>query len=37
LGADLNIPGKHHQAKPLDWARQFDQPALINLFEPVTR
>ena len=37
LGADPNIPDKYHRATPLDWARYFDQPALVNLLEPVTQ
>jgi hypothetical protein len=37
LGADPNIPDKHHQSTPLGWARYFDQPALVNLLEPITR
>jgi hypothetical protein len=37
LGADPNIPDKHHRATPLDWARYFDRPALVNLLEPVTQ
>ena len=36
LGADPNIPDKHHQSKPLGWAWHFDQPALAELLEPLT-
>lgn len=37
LGADPDIPDKHYQSTPLGWARHFDQPALIDLLEPITR
>ena len=36
LGADPDIPDKHYQSTPLGWARYFDQPALVELLEPVT-
>ncbi len=36
LGADPNIPDKHYQSTPLDWARYFDQPGLAELLEPRT-
>ncbi|MGH3195426.1 MAG: ankyrin repeat domain-containing protein [Streptosporangiaceae bacterium] len=37
LGADPDIPDKHYQSTPLGWARYFDQPALVDLLESVTR
>ncbi|HEY3845287.1 MAG TPA: ankyrin repeat domain-containing protein, partial [Acidimicrobiales bacterium] len=37
LGADPNIPDKHYESTPLGWARYFDQPALADLLEQVTR
>jgi ankyrin repeat protein len=37
LGADPDIPDKHYQSTPLGWARYFDQPALADLLESVTR
>jgi hypothetical protein len=37
LGADPDILDKHHQSTPLGWARYFDQPAVADLLEPVTR
>ena len=36
LGADPNIPDKHYQSTPLDWARYFDQLGLAELLEPRT-
>jgi ankyrin repeat protein len=36
LGADPNIPDKHHNSTPLGWARYFRQQAMIDLLEPVT-
>ena len=36
LGADPNIADKHYRAAPLGWARHFEQPALIELLEPIT-
>jgi ankyrin repeat protein len=37
LGADPNIFDKHYQSTPLGWACYFDQPAVAELLEPVTR
>ena len=37
LGADPDIPDKRYQSTPLGWARYFDQPALVDLLEPLTR
>jgi ankyrin repeat protein len=37
LGADPDIADKHYQSTPLGWARHFDQPALVELLETVTR
>jgi ankyrin repeat protein len=37
LGADPNIADKHYKSTPLGWARYFDQPALVELLEPITR
>ena len=36
LGADPNIADKHYHSTPLGWARYFEQPALIELLEPIT-
>ena len=36
LGADPNIPDKHHHSTPLDWARHSGHPALADLLEPLT-
>jgi ankyrin repeat protein len=36
LGADPNVPDKHHRTTPLEWARHFNQPALVDLLEPIT-
>lgn len=37
LGADPNIADKHHKSTPLGWARYFEQPAVVELLEPLTR
>jgi hypothetical protein len=37
LGADPNIPDKHYQSTPLEWARHSGQPALAELLEPLTQ
>ena len=37
LGADPNIADERYHSTPLGWARYFDQPALADLLEPVTR
>jgi ankyrin repeat protein len=37
LGADPNIADKHYKSTPLGWARYFDQPALVDFLEPLTR
>jgi ankyrin repeat protein len=37
LGADPDIPDNHYHSTPLDWARYFNQPALVDLLEPTTR
>jgi ankyrin repeat protein len=36
LGADPSLRDKHHDGTPLDWARYFDQPELIELLQPLT-
>jgi len=36
LGADPNITDKHYKSTPLGWARYFDQPALVELLEPIS-
>ena len=36
LGADPNIPDKHHSSTPLGWARHFGQTAIVELLEPLT-
>jgi ankyrin repeat protein len=36
LGADPNIADKHYKSTPLGWARYFDQPAMVELLEPIT-
>jgi ankyrin repeat protein len=36
LAADPRIADKHYRSTPLGWARYFDQPALVELLEPVT-
>ena len=36
LGADPNVPDKHHRSTPLGWARHFDHAALVELLEPLT-
>ena len=36
LGADPNVPDKHYHSTPLGWARNFNQPALADLLEPLT-
>jgi ankyrin repeat protein len=36
LGANPDIPDKHHHSTPLGWARYFGQPALADLLEPLT-
>ena len=36
LGADPGIADRHYKSTPLGWARYFDQPALVELLEPVT-
>lgn len=35
-GADPDVTDKRYQSTPLDWARHFDQPAVIELLEPIT-
>ena len=37
LGADPNIPDKHYQSTPLEWARHSGQPTLAELLEPLTQ
>ena len=37
LGADPNIPDKHYQSTPLEWARHSGQSALADLLEPLTQ
>jgi ankyrin repeat protein len=37
LGADPNIPDERYSSTPLGWARYFDQTAVADLLEPVTR
>lgn len=36
LGAAPNIVDKRYKSTPLGWARYFDQPALVELLEPIT-
>jgi hypothetical protein len=36
LGADADVHDARFDATPLGWARHFDQPALVELLEPVT-
>jgi ankyrin repeat protein len=36
LGADPNVPDQHYQSTPLGWARNFNQPAVAELLEPLT-
>ena len=36
LGADPLARDKHHDGTPLDWARYFDRPELVELLEPLT-
>jgi ankyrin repeat protein len=36
LGADPNIKDARFDSTPLGWARHFDQPAMIELLEPLT-
>lgn len=36
LGADPGIRDRHHQGTPLDWARYFQRPELIELLQPLT-
>jgi hypothetical protein len=37
LGADPNIADKRYKSTPLGWARHFDQSAVVELLEPITR
>ncbi len=36
LGSDPLARDKHQDATPLDWARYFDRPELVELLEPLT-
>ncbi len=37
LGADPTIADKQYKSTALGWARYFDEPALVELLEPLTR
>jgi hypothetical protein len=37
LGPDPNIADKRYKSTALSWARYLDQPALVELLEPMTR